>query len=55
EVSRKEGGKIFDSGSRATVAVIFFVKDKDAPNHTIFYYEKVCSLLTSCFYLITSL
>ncbi|EMG93346.1 hypothetical protein HMPREF1400_01074 [Helicobacter pylori GAM119Bi] len=39
EVSRKEGGKIFDSGSRATVAVIFFVKDKSAPNHTIFYYE----------------
>ncbi|EMG82015.1 hypothetical protein HMPREF1394_01055 [Helicobacter pylori GAM105Ai] len=39
EVSRKEGGKIFDSGSRATVAVIFFVKDTDAPNHTIFYYE----------------
>ncbi|MBM0604796.1 DEAD/DEAH box helicase, partial [Helicobacter pylori] len=39
EVSRKEGGKIFDSGSRATVAVIFFVKDTNAPNHTIFYYE----------------
>ncbi|EMH35567.1 helicase protein [Helicobacter pylori GAM80Ai] len=39
EVSRKEGGKIFDSGSRATVAIIFFVKDEDAPNHTIFYYE----------------
>ncbi|GAA7899759.1 DEAD/DEAH box helicase family protein [Helicobacter pylori] len=39
EVSRKEGGRIFDSGSRVTVAVIFFVKDKDAPNHTIFYYE----------------
>lgn len=39
EVSRKEGGKIFDSGSRATIAVIFFVKDKDAPNNTIFYYE----------------
>lgn len=39
EVSRKEGGKIFGSGSRATVAIIFFVKDKDAPNHTIFYYE----------------
>ncbi|WP_187929793.1 DEAD/DEAH box helicase [Helicobacter pylori] len=39
EVSRKEGGKIFDSGSRATVAVIFFVKDKNAPNNTIFYYE----------------
>ncbi|WQY88903.1 DEAD/DEAH box helicase [Helicobacter pylori] len=39
EVSRKEGGKIFDSGSRATVAVIFFVKDKSTPNNTIFYYE----------------
>ncbi|AFI07366.1 DEAD/DEAH box helicase [Helicobacter pylori] len=39
EVSRKEGGKIFDSGSRATVAIIFFVKDKDVPNNTIFYYE----------------
>ncbi len=39
EVSKKEGGKIFDSGSRATIAIVFFVKDKDAPNHTIFYYE----------------
>ncbi|EMH40367.1 helicase protein [Helicobacter pylori GAM96Ai] len=39
EVSKKEGGKIFDSGSRATVAVIFFVKDESVPNHTIFYYE----------------
>ncbi|WQX94691.1 DEAD/DEAH box helicase [Helicobacter pylori] len=39
EVSRKEGGGIFDSGSRATVAIVFFVKDKNAPNHTIFYYE----------------
>ncbi len=39
EVSKKEGGKIFDSGSRATVAIVFFVKDKNAPNNTIFYYE----------------
>ncbi len=39
EVSKKEGGKIFDSGSRATIAIIFFVKDKSAPNNTIFYYE----------------
>ncbi|WP_097568888.1 DEAD/DEAH box helicase [Helicobacter pylori] len=39
EVSRKEGGKIFDSGSRATIAIVFFVKDEDAPNNTIFYYE----------------
>ncbi len=39
EVSKKEGEKIFDSGSRATVAIVFFVKDKSAPNNTIFYYE----------------
>ncbi len=39
EVSKKEGGKIFDRGSRATIAIIFFVKDKSAPDHTIFYYE----------------
>ncbi len=39
EVSKKEGGKIFDSGSRATIAIVFFVKDKSVPNNTIFYYE----------------
>ncbi len=39
ETFQKEGGKIFDSGSRATIAVIFFVKDKNAPDNTIFYYE----------------
>ncbi|OPG47447.1 DEAD/DEAH box helicase [Helicobacter pylori] len=39
EVSRKEGGKIFDSGSRATVAIVFFVKDSSVTNNTIFYYE----------------
>ncbi|MGL2796203.1 type ISP restriction/modification enzyme [Helicobacter pylori] len=39
EQRKKEGDGIFDSGSRATVAIIFFVKDKNAPNHTIFYYE----------------
>ncbi len=39
EVSKKEGGQIFDSGSRATIAIIFFVKDKSVPNNTIFYYE----------------
>ncbi len=36
---KKEGGQIFDSGSRATIAIIFFVKDKNAPDNTIFYYE----------------
>ncbi|MCQ2876025.1 DEAD/DEAH box helicase [Helicobacter pylori] len=39
EVSKKEGGKIFDSGSRATVAIIFFVKDKSVQNSAIHYYE----------------
>ncbi|MGL2408792.1 type ISP restriction/modification enzyme [Helicobacter pylori] len=39
ETFKKEGGKIFDSGSRATVAIVFFVKDKSTTNHTIFYYE----------------
>ncbi|WP_240643296.1 DEAD/DEAH box helicase [Helicobacter pylori] len=39
ENRKKEGDGIFDTGSRATIAIIFFVKDKDAPNHTIFYYE----------------
>ncbi|GAA8626948.1 hypothetical protein KYTH78_11770 [Helicobacter pylori] len=39
EVSRKEGGKIFDSGSRATIAIIFFVKDKSVTNNTIHYYD----------------
>ncbi len=39
ETFKKEGGKIFDSGSRATVAIIFFVKDKSVTNNTIHYYE----------------
>ncbi|GAA8567571.1 hypothetical protein KYTH29_09910 [Helicobacter pylori] len=39
ETFRKEGGKIFDRGSRATVAIIFFVKDKSVNNNTIHYYE----------------
>ncbi len=39
EVSRKEGGKIFDSGSRATIAIVFFVKDKSVQNSAIHYYE----------------
>ncbi|WQY48750.1 DEAD/DEAH box helicase [Helicobacter pylori] len=39
EVSKKEGGKIFDSGSRATIAIVFFVKDKSVQNSAIHYYE----------------
>lgn len=39
ENQKKEGDGIFDSGSRATIAIVFFVKDKSVPNNTIFYYE----------------
>ncbi len=39
EERKKEGDGIFDSGSRVTIAIIFFVKDKSVPNNTIFYYE----------------
>ncbi|GAA8302667.1 hypothetical protein HpBT176_11350 [Helicobacter pylori] len=39
ETFRKEGGKIFDSGSRATIAIVFFVKDSSVTNNTIHYYE----------------
>ncbi|MGL2504995.1 type ISP restriction/modification enzyme [Helicobacter pylori] len=39
EERKKQGDGIFDSGSRATIAIVFFVKDKSIPNNTIFYYE----------------
>ncbi len=39
ETFKKEGGKIFDSGSRATIAIIFFVKDKSVKNSVIHYYD----------------
>ncbi len=39
ETFKKEGGKIFDSGSRATIAIIFFVKDTSVKNSTIHYHD----------------
>lgn len=39
ETSKKEGGGIFGSGSRATIAIIFFVKDTSVKNSAIHYYE----------------
>ncbi|GAA8299247.1 DEAD/DEAH box helicase family protein [Helicobacter pylori] len=39
EERKKESDGIFGSGSRATIAIIFFVKDTSVPNNTIFYYE----------------
>lgn len=39
ENRKKEGDGIFDSGSRATIAIVFFVKDSSVSNNTIHYYE----------------
>ncbi|GAA9999230.1 DEAD/DEAH box helicase family protein [Helicobacter pylori] len=39
ETFKKEGGKIFDSGSRATIAIIFFVKDASVKDNAIHYYD----------------
>ncbi len=39
ENRKKEGDGIFDSGSRATIAIVFFVKDSSVTNNTIHYYE----------------
>ncbi|BAJ55274.1 Type IIG restriction-modification enzyme [Helicobacter pylori F16] len=39
ETCQKEGGNIFDSGSRATIAIIFFVKDASVKNSVIHYYD----------------
>ncbi len=39
EERKKEGDGIFDSGSKATVAIVFFVKDKSVQNSAIHYYE----------------
>ncbi|GAA7823285.1 hypothetical protein JP0183_08000 [Helicobacter pylori] len=39
EERKKEGDGIFDSGSRATIAIIFFVKDASVKNSTIHYYD----------------
>ncbi|GAA9385760.1 DEAD/DEAH box helicase family protein [Helicobacter pylori] len=39
ETFKKEGGKIFDSGSRATIAIIFFVKYASVKNSAIHYYD----------------
>ncbi|HEY9705623.1 MAG TPA: type ISP restriction/modification enzyme, partial [Allocoleopsis sp.] len=40
ETSRKEGGKIFGSGSRATIAIIILIKNSDhKPSNQVFYYD----------------
>ncbi|GAA9748454.1 hypothetical protein VN0171_09680 [Helicobacter pylori] len=39
EERKKEGDGIFDSGSRTTIAIVFFVKDSSVSNNTIHYYD----------------
>lgn len=39
EEQKKEGDGIFDSRSRATIAIIFFVKDASVKNSAIHYYD----------------
>ncbi len=39
EERKKEGDGIFDSGSRATIAIIFFVKDTSVKNSIIHYHD----------------
>ncbi|GAA9716346.1 hypothetical protein VN0021_09080 [Helicobacter pylori] len=39
EERKKEGDGIFDSGSRVTIAIVFFVKDKSVSGNTIDYYD----------------
>lgn len=39
EERKEEGDGIFDSGSRATIAIIFFVKDTSVKNSAIHYYD----------------
>lgn len=46
ELSRKEGGKIFDSGSRATVAITFLVKDPQREGEPVLRYVDIGEYLT---------
>ena len=46
ELSRREGGKIFDSGSRATVAVTFLVKDPAHEGPAVLHYRDIGDYLS---------
>ena len=41
EESRREGGKIFDSGSRATIAITLLVKNPDSKEHGVIRYRDI--------------
>lgn len=46
EESRKEGGKIFGSGSRATIAITMLVLNPDSKEHGVIHYKDIGDYLT---------
>lgn len=46
ETSRKEGGKIFGSGSRTPIAIYVFVKNPDATKHGRIYFHDIGDYLS---------
>ena len=46
ELSRKEGGKIFGSGSRAPIAITLLVKNPDAAQHGQIYFHDIGDYLS---------
>ncbi len=46
EQSRREGGKVFDAGSRATVAITVLVKDLQATGPTSIHHTDIGDYLT---------
>lgn len=46
EESRKEGGKIFDSGSRATIAITMLVKNPTSEEHGVIHYKDIGDYLS---------
>lgn len=46
EQSRKEGGKIFDSGSRATVAILLLIKRPEPVTSSVLHYKDIGDYLT---------
>ena len=47
EESRRQGGKVFGSGSRAPVAVVILVKNPDSVEHGKIYFHEVADYLTA--------
>lgn len=46
ELSRKEGGKVFGSGSRAPIAITLFVKNPDAAEHGKIHFHDIGDYLS---------